>query len=79
MIINTANCVKYNYICDDDGIDNVMQRLWKFANFASKHTVGIAGDDIMYYILVGLGARTFPAKLQQNYDQQSKTQGWADF
>ena len=40
-----------------------------------KHTVGIAGDDIMYYILVGLGARTFPAKLQQNYYQQNKTQG----
>ena len=42
-----------------------------------KHTVGIAGDDIMYYILVW--SKNFPAKLQQNYRHQSKTQSWADF
>ena len=44
-----------------------------------KQTVGIAGEDIMYYILVWSRSENFPAKLQQNYHHQSKTQGWADF
>ena len=37
---------------DDDGIDNVTLRLWKFSDFCSRHTLGVAGDDIMHYILV---------------------------
>ena len=52
MITNTANCVKYNYFRDDDGI--VMSRC-DFENSQislQKHTVGIAGDDVMYYIQV---------------------------
>ena len=51
MIINTAICVKYNYFCDDDNIDDVMMQ-HKFWNFSSRRTVGIAVNDIMYYILV---------------------------
>ena len=34
------------------GIDNVTLRLWKFSDFCSRHTVGVAGDDIMFHILV---------------------------
>ena len=37
---------------DGEGIDNVTLRLWKFSDFCSRHTVGVAGDDIMYHILV---------------------------
>ena len=37
---------------DGDGIDNVTLRLWKFSDFCSRHTVGVAGDDIMFHILV---------------------------
>ena len=37
---------------DDDGIDNVTLRLWKFSDFCSMHTVGVAGDDIMCHNLV---------------------------
>ena len=51
MIINTAICVKYNYFCDDDNIDDVMMQQ-KFWNFSSRRNVGIAVNDIMYYILV---------------------------
>ena len=47
-----ANHAKCNYFLDDDGIDNVTLRLWKFSDFCSRHTVGVAGDDIMYNILV---------------------------
>ena len=43
---------KCNYFLDDDGIDNVTLRIWKFSDFCSRHTVGIAGDDIMHHILV---------------------------
>ena len=49
---NIANYLKYNYFLDDDGIDNVTLRLWKFSDFCSRHTVGVAGDDIMFHILV---------------------------
>ena len=34
-----------------DGIDNVTLQFWKFSDFSSRHTVGIAGDDIRYHIL----------------------------
>ena len=27
-------------------------RLWNFSDFCSRHTVGVAGDDIMLHILV---------------------------
>ena len=39
-------------LLDCDGIDNVTLRLWKFSDYCSGHTVGIAGDDIMFNILV---------------------------
>ena len=52
MISNKANYVKYNYFLDNYGIDNVMLRLWKCADFRSRHTVGVADDDIMHHILV---------------------------
>ena len=54
LISNIANYLKYNYILDCDGIDNVTLRLWKLSDFCSRHTVGVAGDDIMFHILVGL-------------------------
>ena len=47
-----CNHLKCNYFWDCDGIDNVMLRLWKFSDFCSRHTVGVAGDDIMVHILV---------------------------
>ena len=52
LISNIANCLKYNYFWDCDGIDNVTLRLWKFSDFCSRHIVGVAGDDIMFHILV---------------------------
>ena len=52
IICNIANYVECNYFLDDDGIDNVTLRLWKFSEFGSRHIVGVAGDDIMYHILV---------------------------
>ena len=52
LISNIANFLKYNYFWDCDGIDNVTLRLWKFSDFCSRHTVGVAGDDIMFHILV---------------------------
>ena len=54
LISNIANYLKYNnyYFWDCDGIDNVTLRLWKFSDFCSTHTVGVAGDDIMFHILV---------------------------
>ena len=52
LISNTANYLKYNYFWDCDGIDNVTLRLWKFSDFCSRHIVGVAGDDIMFHILV---------------------------
>ena len=39
---------------DDDGIDNITLSLWKSSNFSSRRNVRIAGDDIMYHILVKL-------------------------
>ena len=53
-ISNIANYLKYNYFLDCDGIDNVTLRLWKFSDFCSRHTVGVAGDDIMFHILVAI-------------------------
>ena len=52
LISNIANYLKYNYFWDCDGIDNVTLRLWKFSYFCSRHTVGVAGDDIMFHVLV---------------------------
>ena len=40
------------FFLDCDGIDNVTLRLWKFSDFCSRHTVGVAGEDIMFHILV---------------------------
>ena len=40
------------FCLDCDGIDNVTLRLWKFSDFCSRHTVGVAGDDIMFHIIV---------------------------
>ena len=54
LISNIANYLKYNYFWDCDDIDNVTLRLWKFSDFCSRHTVGVAGDDIMFHILVHL-------------------------
>ena len=52
IISKIANYLKYNYFWDGDGIENVTSRLWKVSYFCSRHTVGIAGDDIMFHILV---------------------------
>ena len=52
IISNIANHLKYNYFWDGDGIDNVTLQLWKFSDFCSRHTVGVASDDIMFHILV---------------------------
>ena len=52
LISNIANYLKNNYFWDCDGIDNVTLRLWKFSDFCSRHIVGVAGDDIMFHILV---------------------------
>ena len=52
LISNIANYLKYNYFWDCDGIDNVTLRLWKFSDFCSGHIAGVAGDDIMFHILV---------------------------
>ena len=51
---NIANHLKYNDFWDGDGIDNVTLRLYIFSDFCSRHTVGVAGDDIMFHILVML-------------------------
>ena len=37
LISNIANYLKYNYLLDCDGIDNVTLRLWKFSDFCSTH------------------------------------------
>ena len=50
--MNIKNYVKYSYFCDDDGINIVTLRLWKFSDFSSRHSGCSAGDDIMYHILV---------------------------
>ena len=52
IMSNIANYLKYNYFWDGEGIDNVTLRLWKFSDFCSRHTVDVAGDDIMFHILV---------------------------
>ena len=59
---NIANYPKYNYFWDCDGIDNVTLRLWKFSDFCSRHIVGVAGDDIMFHILVSHVCANIPAK-----------------
>ena len=63
LISNIANYLKYNYFWDCDGIDNVTLRLWKFSDFCSRHIVGVAGDDIMFHILVCVS-------LPQNLERQ---------
>ena len=60
IISNIANYLKYNYFSDGDGIDNATLRLWKFSDFCSRRTVGIAGDDIMFHILVVSYVSPFP-------------------
>ena len=52
LISNIANYLKYNYFWDCDGINNVTLWLWKFSDFCWRHIVGVAGDDIMFHILV---------------------------
>ena len=52
LISNIANYLKYNYFWDCDGIDNVTLRPWIFSDFCSRHIAGVAGDDIMFHILV---------------------------
>ena len=52
LISNITNYFKYNYFWDCEGIDNVTLGLWKFSDFCSRHIVGVAGDDIMFHILV---------------------------
>ena len=52
LISNIANYLKYNYFWDCVGIDNVTLRLWRFSDFCSRHTEGVAGDDIMFHIPV---------------------------
>ena len=54
IISNIANFVKYNSFWDDDEIDNIMLWFLKLSYFCSRHIVGVADDDIMYHILVGL-------------------------
>ena len=54
IISNIADYLKYNYFWDCHGIDKVTLRLWKFSDFCSRHTVGVAGDNIMFHILVKL-------------------------
>ena len=52
MISNIANYLKYSYFWDGDGIHYVTLRLWTFSDFSPRHIVGVAGDDIMFHILV---------------------------
>ena len=56
MISKIANHLKYNYFWDGDRID-ITLGLWKFSDFCSRHTVGVAGDDIMFHILVNMRNR----------------------
>ena len=52
IISKMANYLKYNYAWYGDGIENVTSRLLKFSYFCSRHTVCVAGDDIMFHIRV---------------------------
>ena len=52
VISNIANHLKFNHFWDGDGIDDVTLRIWKFSDFCSRHTVSVAGDDIICHILV---------------------------
>ena len=52
MISKIGNYLKCNYFWDGDGIENVTLRPWKFSDFCSRHTVGVAGDAIIFHILV---------------------------
>ena len=58
LISNIANYLKNNYFLDCDGIDNVTLRLWKLSDFCSRHIVDVAGDDIMFHILVSTSRQT---------------------
>ena len=40
------------FFLDGGGIDNVTLRFWRVSDFCSRHTVGVASDDIMFHILV---------------------------
>ena len=46
------NTFEIAIIFEIDGIDNVTLRLRKFSDFCSRPTIGVAGDDIMFHILV---------------------------
>ena len=38
-----VNFVKYNHLCDDEAIDDVTERLWKFSDFSwGYNMVGVA-------------------------------------
>ena len=52
--LHNHNKAKHNKtVCISLGIHcNVTLRLWKFSDFCSRHTVGVAGEDIMFHILV---------------------------
>ena len=68
IISNIANHLKYNYFWEGDDIDNVTLRLWKLSDFCSRHSVGVAGDDIMFHILI------FDLRLNKKLSKQSW--GW---
>ena len=67
LISSIANYLKYNYFWYCDGIDNVTLRLWKFSDFCSRHTVGVAGDVIMFHILVITASCTNILQTSTNY------------
>ena len=45
-ISTIANYLRYKYFLDGDSIDNFTLRLWKFSDFCSRHTVGVAGNHV---------------------------------
>ena len=71
LISNIANYLKYNYFWDCDGIDNVTLRLLKLSDFCSRHTVGVAGDDIMFHILVLSAFNQWPLEFTRHLIQYS--------
>ena len=58
IIGNVANYLKHCYFLDGDGIDYVTLPLWNFSDFSSRHTVGVAGDDVPFHILVGMSIQS---------------------
>ena len=65
ILSNIANYFKNNYFWDGNGIDHVTLRHRKFSDFYSRHTVGVAGDDIMFHILVFQCCRSFDHTLNK--------------